>query len=115
MIGSCFNMPVAFTLVSMAVEVSEAGSKLINVTESRGPPPFIAVIRVTVAAAAPPACPTANMVNKTVLSEGDRRQKAASVNGDLSAKYSDAAHHSRLSFTLAGGALFKRASCAICH
>ena len=75
LIGSCFNMPVACTLVSMAVEVSEAGtpgSKLINVTESWGPPPFIAVIRVAVTAAAPPACPTPNMVNRTVLSEGDR-------------------------------------------
>ena len=65
-------MPVACTLVSVAVEVSEAGSKLINVTESWGPPPFIAAIRVAVAAAAPPACPTPNMVNRTVLSEGDR-------------------------------------------
>ena len=115
LMGNCFNMPVACTLDSVAVELSEAVSKLINVAGSWGPPPFMAAMRLAVASAAPPARPTPNMVNSTLRSEGDSRPKAASVNGELSAKYSIVAHYSgsRLSFTLAGGALLRCASSAI--
>ena len=68
-------MPVSCTLDSVAVEVSEAGSKLIKVAGSWGKPPFIAVMRLAVAAAAPPACPTPNMVNRPFsLKETDDRR-----------------------------------------
>ena len=71
----------------------------------------MAVMRLAVAAAAPPACPTPNMVNSKVHSEGDSRPKAASVNGELSAAMLRTTRFCH--FTLAGGALFRSASSAI--
>ena len=107
--GSCFKIFAACTVVWVAVELSDAGRRLMNVAWSFGPQQLIASMRYFVATAAPPACPTPKIGKRTTRSVGDSLPRAASVNGELSAKYSRAAHHSCLSPTFAGGALFSRA------